>query len=192
MADWEQNALTATSAPSTEPARRGRCRASPRPSTTAGSRSTLTRRPHGRAEERRGQRPLRQECQLCLVQPRPLKPKPLPSSPTATASRRDGDFLQGHWEPSKCDRSNIEWGGKPQFFRFDFSNELNFAFRWREYERTHLCPTDARGFWPAFSPSGDNTPYTSVTLAAECSRLFQHALGQEEADSRTFHSYGRA
>ena len=48
--------------------------------------------------------------------------KPLPSSLATTASREDGDFLQGHCAPSKCDRSKSEWGGKPYFFRFNSSN----------------------------------------------------------------------
>ena len=52
--------------------------------------------------------------------------KPLPPSPATTAS--------------------TAIGGKPQFFRFDSSNELNFAFRWREYERANPCPTEAHGF----------------------------------------------
>ena len=115
--------------------------------------------------------------------------KPLPSSPATTASRKGGDFLQGHCAPSKCDRSNSEWGGKPRYFCVDFSNDLNFAVRWMALEMAYPCPPEARGSWPAFSPSGDGVPYTSSTLAAECCRLFLHALGAEDADGRTFHSW---
>ena len=80
-------------------------------------------------------------------------------------------------------------GGKPQYFRVDFSNDLNFAVQWRALEMVYPCPLEARGSWPAFSPSVNSAPYTSATLAAECCRHFQHALGPEEADGRTFHSW---
>ena len=40
--------------------------------------------------------------------------KPLPASAAVTGSRKTGDFLRGHCAPSKFDRSNTEWGGKPQ------------------------------------------------------------------------------
>ena len=115
--------------------------------------------------------------------------KPLPASAAVTGSRKTGDFLRGHCAPSKCDRSNTEWGGKPQWFRLDSSNPLNFAFRWQQHELAYPCPEGLRSSWPAFSPSGDDIPYSSASLSAECSRLFAASLGAADADGRTFHSW---
>ena len=46
----------------------------------------------------------------------------LPSSPDVIASRNSGDLLRGKSAPSKCDRLNIEWGGRDMWFRFDDKN----------------------------------------------------------------------
>lgn len=67
----------------------------------------------------------------------------LPSTPEVIASRKNGDQLRGKSAPSKCDRLNIEWGGRDMWFRYDDSNPLNFAWRWRASLHT-LVPTRSR------------------------------------------------
>ena len=55
----------------------------------------------------------------------------LPSTRETIASRRNGHLLKGRSAPSKCDRLNVEWGGRDMWFRFDDTNPLNFAWRWQ-------------------------------------------------------------
>ena len=74
----------------------------------------------------------------------------LPSSPEDIASRKNGDLLRGKSAPSKCDRLNIEWGGRDRWFRYDDKNPLNFARHWQQWEMAHPCPERERSWWPAF------------------------------------------
>ena len=51
----------------------------------------------------------------------------LPNTPEVVAGRANGHLLRGRSAPSKCDRLNIEWGGRDMWFRYDDTNPLNFA-----------------------------------------------------------------
>ena len=43
----------------------------------------------------------------------------LPATEEILLSRKNGDLLRGRSAPAKCDRLNVEWGAKDQWFRFD-------------------------------------------------------------------------
>ena len=112
----------------------------------------------------------------------------LPSTHATIASRSNGHLLRGRSAPSKCDRLNIEWGGRDMWFRLDDSNPLNFAWRWKQWELAHPCPTEERYRWPAFSPSGDATPFTGKRAEGCLSAVMSCAMTQAEAARRTWHS----
>ena len=90
----------------------------------------------------------------------------LPCTPEVLASRRNGDLLRGRSAPSKCDRLNIEWGGRDMWFRYDDTNPLNFAWRWQQWETAYPCPERERSLWPAFSPTGNATAFTGTHASA--------------------------
>lgn len=74
------------------------------------------------------------------------------------------------------------------WFRFDDSNPLNFAARWRQWELDHPCPPQDRGTWPAFSPFGNEVPFTSSRAGALFQMLLVAALGTAAAALRSWHS----
>lgn len=74
------------------------------------------------------------------------------------------------------------------WFRLDDSNPLNFAWRWKQWELAHPCPTEERYRWPAFSPSGDATPFTGKRAEGCLSAVMSCAMTQAEAARRTWHS----
>ena len=141
---------------------------------------------HGRAQERRRQRPLRQASQLRLVGPGPQAAPCVSGGHGLPKNRR---LPAGILRSVEVRQVQHRVGGKPQWFRLDSSNPLNFAFRWQQHELAYPCPEGLRSSWPAFSPSGDDIPYSSASLSAECSRLFAASLGAADADGRTFHSW---
>ena len=113
----------------------------------------------------------------------------LPDVPATWQSRRNGHLLRGRCAASKCDRLNIEWGGKDMWFRYDDSNPFNFAWRWCEWELAHPCPQGARQRWPAFSPSGDGTPFKAAQADALLRTLLMLAMSSADAMCRTWHSF---
>ena len=112
----------------------------------------------------------------------------LPSSPEVIASRKNGDLLRGKSAPSKCDRLNIEWGGRDMWFRYDDKNPLNFARHWQQWEMAHPCPERERSWWPAFSPTGDNRPFTGKQADALLHSLLPKVMTETEAAKRSWHS----
>ena len=112
----------------------------------------------------------------------------LPSSPEVIASRKNGDMLRGKSAPSKCDRLNIEWGGRDMWFRFDDTNPLNFARHWQQWELKHPCPERERSWWPAFSPTGDNKPFTGTQANALLHAIMLKVMTEAEAAKRSWHS----
>ena len=112
----------------------------------------------------------------------------LPSTPANIASRRNGHLLRGRSAPSKCDRLNIEWGGRDMWFRLDDSNPLNFAWRWQQWELEYPCPMGERHRWPAFSPSGDATPFTGKRAEGCLNAVMDAVMTAAEAALRTWHS----
>lgn len=112
----------------------------------------------------------------------------LPSTPAVIASRRNGHLLRGRSAPSKCDRLNIEWGSKPMWFRYDDTNPLNFAWRWQQWEMAHPCTTAQRATWPAFSPHGNEVPFTGTKADACMRALLAVVMTAMEAAARTWHS----
>ena len=112
----------------------------------------------------------------------------LPMTPAVIASRRNGCLLRGRSAPSKCDRLNIEWGSRDMWFRYDDTNPLNFAWRWQQWEISHPCPIAERDKWPAFSPTGDATPF-SGSHADRCLRaVLAIVMTAAEAACRSWHS----
>jgi hypothetical protein len=112
----------------------------------------------------------------------------LPSTPDVISSRRNGCLLRGRSNPSKCDRLNIDWGGRDMWFRYDDTNALNFAWRWRQWEEAYPCPLLERRNWPAFSPSGDATPFTGARADACLNALLAAVMTAAEAALRSWHS----
>jgi hypothetical protein len=112
----------------------------------------------------------------------------LPSSPEIIRSRRNGDMLRGRSSPSKCDRLNIEWGSRDMWFRYDDTNELNFPWRWQQWENAHPCPQGERQRWPAFSPSGNEVPFTGSAASACLNAVMGAVMTAAEAAQRTWHS----
>jgi hypothetical protein len=97
-------------------------------------------------------------------------------------------MLRGRSAKSKCDQLNIEWGARDMWFRYDSSNPINFAWRWQQWEQAHPCPQNLRHEWPAFSPSGDATPFTG-TKAEACLRVIMPmCMPATAAEQRSWHS----
>ena len=112
----------------------------------------------------------------------------LPSTPQTVASRVNGNLLRGRSAPSKCDRLNVSWGGRDMWFRYDDTNPLNFAWRWRQWEEAHPCPPGERTRWPAFSPTGDATPFTGGRAESCLNVLLATVMTVAEAARRSWHS----
>ena len=113
----------------------------------------------------------------------------LPSTPEVVASRKNGDYLKGRSAPSKCDRLNVEWGARDQWFRYDDSSRLNFAYQWQQWELRCPCPLEQRKAWPAFSPSGNSIPFSTSKAASLFHTLLVCAIGAADAAHRTIHSF---
>ena len=110
----------------------------------------------------------------------------LPSCAATTASRSNGCLLEGHCAPSKCDRTNSEWGATKQYFRYGDTNPLNFAWRWRQWEEAFPCTGD-RAAWAAFSPNGDERPYKSAAAARDLHTLLMCAIGETPTGAPSTH-----
>ena len=112
-----------------------------------------------------------------------------PSTPDVIASRRNGHLLRGRSAPSKCDRLNVEWGAQNQWFRYDDSNPLNFAWRWSQWEHKYPCPPHERARWPAFSPWGDSRPFRARQADAWLRVLLIQVLGEAAAAVLSWHAF---
>ena len=113
----------------------------------------------------------------------------LVSSPEVTSTRKNGDYLKGKSAPSKCDRLHMEWGARDQWFRYDDTNPLNFAYQWQQWELRHPCPLESRQTWPAFSPTGNGSAFSTAQAARLFNVLLIHAIGAAAALTRTIHSF---
>ncbi len=89
----------------------------------------------------------------------------LPNTGATRRSRKNGDLLKGRSQPSKCDQLNInstpsgERRRNSQYFRYDDTNPLNFAYQWCRWESEYPCPEHERDQWAAFSPDGSRRPF---------------------------------
>jgi hypothetical protein len=113
----------------------------------------------------------------------------LPNTIEVLATRKNGCLLRGRSAPAKCDRLNVEWGAKDQWFRFDDTNPLNFAWRWWQWETRFPCPTHERETWPAFSPNGDHRPFKARQADALLAALLVFVLGAAEAAVLSWHAF---
>ena len=105
----------------------------------------------------------------------------LPSTPEVIKSRRNGHLLRGRSAASKCDRLNIFWGARDMWFRYDDTNPLYFAWRWQQWEMAHPCPLHERRTWPAFSPFGNEVPFTPSVADAKLHELMRCVMTVAEA-----------
>ena len=112
-----------------------------------------------------------------------------PMTPANLRAAENGHYIRGRSAPSKCDRDNITWGAVDQWFRIDRSNPLNFAHRWVEWELAYPCPVDQRHRWPAFSPSGDATPFSPSVATDWLQQLMVTTIGAVEAALRSWHAF---
>ena len=113
----------------------------------------------------------------------------LPATMEILLSRKNGCLLRGRSAPAKCDRLNVEWGAKDQWFRFDNTNPLNFAWRWYQWELAQPCNIQDRGKWPAFSPTGNNVPFKARQADTLLVSLLTVALGAAEAAVLSWHAF---
>ena len=104
-------------------------------------------------------------------------------------SRRNGHLLRATGGASKCDRLFITWAKQKQFFRYGDSDPLNFPVAFQRWELAYPCPLESRATWPAFSPTGDEHPFSPHTAVTTHKQLVQQALGAEGAEGVTIHSY---
>ena len=109
-------------------------------------------------------------------------------SPANLERVRNGWMLRGHAPPSKCDRDDMEWGDRNEWFRVNFEDSLNFAAAWVRWELDFPCPVEQRAEWAAFSPTGGKAPFTTDTLQRRFNEVLVHALGENEAKRRSWHS----
>ena len=65
--------------------------------------------------------------------------------------------------PSKCDRDAMTWGDRKMWFRYDPSNPLSFAARFRDRQLRHWVMPSKRATTPAFTPDGIR-PWKRETL----------------------------
>jgi hypothetical protein len=112
----------------------------------------------------------------------------LPSTPDVLATRKNGDLLKGRAPKSKCDQLDIEWGAKDMWFRYDDTNPINLAWRWKQWEEAYPCPQNLRHVWPAFSPTGDATPFTGGRAEACLRIILPMCMSAAEAAKRSWHS----
>jgi hypothetical protein len=68
------------------------------------------------------------------------------------------------------------------------ANPLNFAYRWQQWELEHPCPAELRRTWPAFSPTGDGTPFTGSKAAAYLRVVLALVMTPVEAAKRSWHA----
>ena len=113
----------------------------------------------------------------------------LPSTPEVVASRRNGHLLKGHSPPTKCDALNTDWGAKDQWFRYDSSNPLNFAYQWQQWELKFPCPVACRTLWPAFAVDGEAATFTPRQATELHTALMVAIIGTAAAAVRSWHSY---
>ena len=105
------------------------------------------------------------------------------------ASLINGDMIRAHPGPSKCDRDNVSFGNIKQWFRYDDTNPLNFAAVWAEWEINYPCPVDERDTWAAFSPDGDEHPFSCASLRALLTVLMLATIGAAETALRSWHAF---
>ena len=113
----------------------------------------------------------------------------LPATLEVLVSRTNGCLLRGRSAPAKCDRLNVEWGAKDQWFRFDNTNPLNFAWRWYQFEMAYPCSIHDRGRWPAFSPTGDHRPFKASQADVLLVKLLTTVLGAAAAAVLSWHAF---
>ena len=101
----------------------------------------------------------------------------------------NGDLIRAHCAPSKCDRDNVTFGKVHQWFRYDNTNPLNFAAAWAAYEVKYPCPAGMRDAWPAFSPTGNATPFSCKALRTLLEVLMLATIGKAEAALRSWHAF---
>ena len=114
--------------------------------------------------------------------------EPVTPTPAVLLAVKNGDLIRGVSAASKCDRLNVEWSKQKQWFRYDDTDPLNFAVAWVAMELQYPCSPELRGSWPAFSPSGDASPFTTHSYTGQHRELITHALGSG-AEGRTPHSH---
>ena len=125
---------------------------------------------------------------LTLVDDSPV-PKPVLMTPHNLQAMRNGTLLRGMTTASKMDRLNTTWGKQKQWFRYDDTEPLNFAWAWQQWELKYPCPLTERHIWPAFSPTGNERPLSPSVAASTHKALLNHAIGFAEALERFIHSY---
>ena len=74
------------------------------------------------------------------------------------------------------------------WFRYNPDNPLNFAYRWQQWELEHPCPAELRRTWPAFSPTGDGTPFTGSKAATYLRVVLALVMTPVEAAKRSWHA----
>ena len=110
-------------------------------------------------------------------------------TPESIGRMRNGSLLRGVSGASKCDRLNVEWSKQKQWFRYDDTDPLNFAFAWQQWELKYPCPINMREVWPAFSATGNAIPIAPWEATQMHRELLTHAIGLTLALLRTLHSY---
>ena len=74
------------------------------------------------------------------------------------------------------------------WFLVDYSNPRNFAAAWIKWEISHPCTITQRATWPAFSPSGDNKPFTTDMIHRDF-KLIVGVACDEDAKEVRFHDF---
>lgn len=115
--------------------------------------------------------------------------EPTPTTPASLAAVKNGHLVRATSAASKCDRLNVDWSKQKQWFRHDDADPLNFAAAWVRYELKYPCAMETRRSWPAFSPAGDETCFTSSQFVSQHKQLLVHSIGAEDAEGRTPHSH---
>ena len=113
----------------------------------------------------------------------------LPPTREVLMSRKNGCLLRGRSAPAKCDRLNVEWGAKDQWFRFNDQDPLNFAWRWYQWEVAFPCEAHDRSSWPAFSPTGDRVPFKGRQADSLLVALLTTCLSAAEAAVLSWHAF---
>ena len=103
---------------------------------------------------------------------------------------RNGDYLKGRSTASKCDPNNTHWGARDQWYIYDDTSPLNFAYRWQQWEHAYPCDTQQRADWPAFSPTGDHVPFTPSAADGALKQVLLAVLGSASVCALlTWHSF---
>ena len=111
----------------------------------------------------------------------------MPVTPDVLRRMQNGQYVRCRSVKSKCDQTNAHWGGRDMWFVVDDTHPWNLASQWVQYELAHPCPLDVRHQWPAFSPTGDDTPFTTCSSAMYHRKLCSVALGADAAALITIH-----